>query len=82
VLAKGGNLLFVVPLSDNPRVEFNAHRIYSYKMVLDMFPDLDLKEFAVIPDKEGQGGLIRNAKPDMCSGQHYACGCFHFEKAR
>ena len=80
VLANEGTLLFVVPVSDNPRIEFNAHRVYSYKMVIDMFAELHLEEFALIPDKKEQGGLIRYAKPEMCSGQSYACGCFHFVK--
>jgi hypothetical protein len=39
VVAQGGSLLFVVPVG-KPQIQFNAHRIYSYKMVLDMFPEL------------------------------------------
>lgn len=77
VLAKGGHLLFVVPVSGNPRIEFNAHRVYSYEMVLNMFKELSLKEFALIPDN---GVLKRNADPNMCRKQDYACGCFHFVK--
>jgi hypothetical protein len=56
VLAPGGNLLFVVPVG-RPRVCFNAHRVYAYEMVLDGFPDLDLVEFALIPDIASDGHL-------------------------
>src|SRR4029079_19803272 len=34
VLARGGNLLFVVP-TGRPRVVFNAHRIYSFDQIRD-----------------------------------------------
>lgn len=77
VLAKNGHLLFVVPISSNPRIEFNAHRIYSYKMVLEMFRDLNQAEFCLIPDS---GEIIRYAKEEDCENQRYACGCFHFIK--
>ena len=77
VLAKNGHLLFVVPISSDPRIEFNAHRIYSYKMVLEMFHDLNLEEFYLIPDS---GKTIRYAKAEDCNNQKYACGCFHFIK--
>ena len=32
VVTKGGSLLFVVPVG-KPRIQFNAHRIYSYKKI-------------------------------------------------
>jgi SAM-dependent methyltransferase len=78
VLAPGGNLLFVVPVG-KPRICFNAHRIYSYEMIIDSFPQLTLKEFALIPD-DPNTGLIPNASPNLINSQTYACGCFGFEK--
>lgn len=77
VLAKNGHLLFVVPISSYPRIEFNAHRIYSYKMVLEMFESFNLKEFCLIPDS---GKIIRYAREKDCENQRHACGCFHFIK--
>lgn len=77
VLAQNGHLLFVVPISSNPRIEFNAHRVYSYEMVLQMFEGLDLAEFCLIPDS---GDMIRYALKENCKNQQYACGCFHFIK--
>jgi hypothetical protein len=79
VLARKGQLLFVVPVGQ-PRIQFNAHRIYSLQQVLDGFAHLKLKEFTLIPDDAAQGGLIRNAGHAMVDGQRYACGCFWFRK--
>jgi SAM-dependent methyltransferase len=77
VLAPGGSLLFVVPVG-TPRIMFNAHRIYGYEQVLDLFPGLTVAEFALIPEDGRDGGLIRDADPALVAGQRYGCGCFHF----
>ena len=76
VLAVGGSLLFVVPVG-RPRLQFNAHRIYSYDQVLAAFERLKLKEFTLIPD---QGDLVENAPPALVAGQSWGCGCFWFTK--
>ena len=76
VLKPGGQFLFVTPVG-KPRIEFNAHRIYSYEMVMDMWAPLQLKEFSVVDD---QNKFIENADPEMVKSQHYACGCFWFTK--
>lgn len=81
VISEGGTLLFVVPVG-KPRVMFNAHRIYSYEQIIGYFDGLSLVEFALIPDNEIDGGLVRNADPKMVEAQEYACGCFRFTKAR
>lgn len=80
VLALGGSLLFVVPIGGEPRIQFNAHRIYTYDQVLELFPNLELREFAFIPEYEEHGGLIRNADPTLVEQEKYACGCFWFKK--
>jgi SAM-dependent methyltransferase len=79
VLARGGTLLFVVPVG-RPRVQFNAHRIYGYEQVLEGFRGLRLVEFALIPDSAETGNLMRHADPSLVSEQRYACGCFRFER--
>lgn len=76
VLAKDGSLLFVVPVG-GPKIEFNAHRIYSYEQVTGYFKDLELKEFTLIADS---GDFIENAKLDLVKEQNYGCGCFWFVK--
>jgi hypothetical protein len=79
VLAVEGNLLFVVPLGQ-PKVMFNAHRVYSYDQIIEYFSGLELKEFALIPDRPENGGLVFNAPKDLIDKQNYGCGCFLFQK--
>jgi SAM-dependent methyltransferase len=76
VLANGGSLLFVVPVG-KPKIEFNAHRIYSYEQIEEYFKDLKIKEFTLITDNKD---FIENAKPELVSEQKYGCGCFWFIK--
>jgi len=76
VLKENGDLLFVTPVG-KPKIEFNAHRIYSYEQIFEYFSPLKLKEFSLIPDK---GGIIINADPVLVKEQNYGCGCFWFKK--
>ena len=76
VLAPGGSLLFVVPVGKQ-KIEYNAHRIYSYEMIREYFKELALKEFSLIDDA---GYFMVNANSDAVKDQKYACGCFWFVK--
>lgn len=76
VTKKGGNILFVTPVGKK-KIEFNAHRIYSYELVMQLFKGCVLKEFSLVPDA---GGLIENADPKLVIEQQYGCGCFWFIK--
>jgi len=76
VLSKNGSLLFVTPVG-KPRIQFNAHRIYSYEMIMEMFEGLNLMEFSLVTDS---GDFIENANPDIVKEQKYGCGCFWFKK--
>jgi hypothetical protein len=80
VVKIGGNLLFVVPIG-NPRIEFNAHRIYAYDTIIKNFGGLVLKEFSMIPDDFENTGYITNPPMEMINKQHWGCGCFWFTKA-
>ena len=77
VLAQGGSLLFVVPVGYPVRIEYNAHRVYSFEMIREYFKELSLKEFALIDDA---GKFIENADPETVKAQRYGCGCFWFVK--
>lgn len=72
----GGNILFVTPVGKQ-RIEFNAHRIYSYQSVIDLFHQCRLEEFSLIPDA---GGIVEHADPALVAQQEYGCGCFWFKK--
>ena len=77
VLKPGGDLLFVTPVG-NPKIEFNAHRIYSYEQIIAYFSPLSLFEFSLITD---DGSMITNADPNLVKQQQYGCGCFWFKKS-
>ena len=71
-----GDLLFVTPVGQ-PRVEYNAHRVYSFEQITSYFAPFQLIEFSLIPD---EGGIIQNADPSLVATQNYGCGCFWFKK--
>jgi SAM-dependent methyltransferase len=76
VLKKEGSLLFVAPVG-KPKIEFNAHRIYSYEQISEYFKELELKEFSLITDN---GNYIEKADKNLVKDQKYGCGCFWFIK--
>lgn len=79
VLAPKGDLLFVVPIGQ-PKIVFNAHRIYGYDQIVELFAGFELVEFALVPDDSSKSGLIRNSTKEMADKQAYGCGCFWFRK--
>lgn len=78
VLVVNGSLLFVVPMGKISKIEFNAHRIYTFKQIKEYFSDLELREFSLIPEKHGS--IIYNATENDVDKERYACGCFWFIK--
>jgi SAM-dependent methyltransferase len=76
VLAPGGQLLFAVPVG-RPRTCFNAHRIFDPYAVLEMFPELELVEFAGVDDVNS---FRRERSLDELVGANYACGMFRLAR--
>lgn len=83
VVAPDGSLLLVLPVG-RPRVQFNAHRIYSHQQILEQFPVAawELREFALIPEKSASGGLLLAVSPEEVEQEVYACGCYWFQKRK
>jgi SAM-dependent methyltransferase len=79
VLARGGSLLFAVPVG-RPKIIFNAHRIYSYRQIAQGFPGLKLQKFSLIPDNALEAGMTEEATEEQANQQNYGCGCFWFKK--
>jgi len=77
VVAKNGQLLFVVPIGKESRIQFNAHRIYTYQSIINAFHELSLVTFSLITDS---GDFIDNADKRMADDQKYGCGCFCFKR--
>ena len=79
VVAPGGNLLFVVP-TGQPKIEFNAHRIYGYRQVIAAFAGFALRQFALVTDRAADGDFVIDADPALADQQRYGCGCYWFTK--
>ena len=79
VMKKNGNLLFVVPIG-LPKIQFNAHRIYSHEQILNYFKDFQIIEFALISDDPEVNGIIINPSNSILKKQKYGCGCYWLRK--
>lgn len=79
VLAPDGRLIVAFPVG-RPRIQYNAHRIYSHEQVLELFSGLRLIEYALIPDGRAEDGLIQNPSSELIMEQSYGCGCYVFSK--
>lgn len=77
VITKNGHLLFVVPIG-RPKIIFNAHRIYTYEMIINYFKNFKLVEFSLISGIENK--IIINASKNQSDLEDYGCGCFWFQK--
>jgi SAM-dependent methyltransferase len=73
VLAPGGELLIVQPMNETPRLNFNAHRVLSFKMVHNLFDGLNCAEFTALAD-----GQVFVQPKDLPKGEY--TGCFVFTK--
>ncbi len=80
VLAIDGNLLFAVPLANEPKIRFNSERIYSHEQIMEYFSGLKLIEFSIIADFPDNYKIITNPSPALLKKQQYACGCYWFKK--
>ena len=77
VVKPEGRLFVVVPMGDISRIQYNAHRIYSYNIFISYFDNFIINKFSFITDS---GEFIEFASPDDISGQKYGCGCFELQK--
>lgn len=76
VLAVGGNLYLSTPIGKE-RVEFNAHRVHSYKTILQFFNELKLINFSHVDDSGNYG---ENSSPEISESFNYGVGLYHFRR--
>lgn len=76
VVKINGHLLLVTPVG-SPRILFNAHRIYSFELINDLFFNFQLKDFSLIDDS---GIFHQSTNPEMIKTLSYGCGCFWYQK--
>ena len=80
VLATGGRMYVSVPIGE-PKIQFNGQRVFSVQEIVDMFGELELKEFSIV-DTDGRYkenvdreiGLIEG------TGQDFGLGLFVFSR--
>ncbi len=70
VLARGGDLYVTVPVAQESRVEFNAHRTFTREHVLALFPGLVLAEERYVYGREWGESYL--------PGRGFGTGLFHF----
>ena len=78
IVAKNGYLYIVLPVAGVNKVHFNAHRVYTYRTIMDLFSGFTLKSSAVLCDRTGV--FICDAPESYFNTQNYGCGCFEFCK--
>jgi len=79
VCAVGGSVLFVVPVG-KPKICYNAHRIYTPRMIADYFAPLVLREFAFIGNSFADGPITKMSIDQESIHLKDGCGCFWFQK--
>ena len=77
VLAKGGQLLFSMPVG-RERVCFNAHRVWHPEKPVKMFSELRLVEFKAVDDA---GEFRQEVVPSDFERADFSCGLYRFIKA-
>jgi len=81
VLKSGGDLLFVVPVGGDAKIMYNAHRIYTFDLVIGMFSGYKLMDFSLVSDADGHvNDFISPASKKDADNCMYGCGCFWFQK--
>jgi hypothetical protein len=82
VLQKGGHLYLGVPIGQENKLIFNAHRIFKPSTVVHLFSDLKLIQFATVRSDnlfwdEVEVSSIKEIEKEI---PEYSCGLFEFVK--
>lgn len=77
VAASDGRVYFSVPIG-RERVEFNAHRVFDPRTIIEAFSALELIDFAAVDDA---GDLVSDADPADFTACDYSCGLFEFGRS-
>ncbi len=77
ILDIGGKLYISFPISDKPRIEFNAHRVFHPNDIFrwDGCEKLELVRFDYVNDG---GMLVKNSNPNDIKNIRYGCGIYTF----
>lgn len=76
LVAPGGRLYLSVPVG-RERICFNAHRVFSALTIVNLLPELRLREFSLVDDA---GRLVEHQSLSVSEGLEYGCGLFILER--
>jgi uncharacterized protein DUF268 len=76
VIAAGGIVVYSLPMGNKDRLEFNAHRQFSYERARSLFPQWDLIDSCLLTPE------IRELRPELLCDAKDAVGCFCLRKPR
>jgi len=82
ILQESGVFYFSVPIG-RQRIEFNAHRVFSIKYLLEMFEDkFDIIDFSFVDDKGdlNEHITLNDELIETDCACHYGCGIFELRK--
>ncbi|WFS09106.1 DUF268 domain-containing protein [Methylobacterium sp. 391_Methyba4] len=83
LLSDGGTFYFSVPIG-RQRIEFNAHRIFSLKAIIELYEThrFQLREFSYVDDRGGMNYDVKLTNLDISRslGLDYGCGLFELVK--
>lgn len=75
VTKPGGNIFISVPVMGKPQIQYNAHRVYTANMIIELFDKCTLKEFSKLNSKNIPIFDMEEIEPD-----HFSEGLFWFIK--
>lgn len=78
-IKQGGHLYLSLPIGKE-RVEFNAHRVFYAKTIIESFFSMELKEFSCTADGQIEYDVGINAYDEDLHHGDYRYGLFHFIK--
>ncbi len=77
VVKPNGSLFVVVPVGE-PKIVFNAHRIYDPVEFVKLFEGFRLADFSLVKDNND---FIEGIDPVQAKEEKYGCGCYWFIKS-
>lgn len=84
MLKPGGSFYFSAPIGEQ-RIEFNAHRVFSIKYLLELFKGIyRVESFSYVNDKGAlfTGAPLNSQAVENNYSCHYGCGIFEMTKLR
>lgn len=83
ILKPGGRFYFSAPIGRVQRIEFNAHRVFSLRYLIELFEsDFEVESISCVDDNGDFYPRVSPTKSEVETsyGYHYGCGIFELKK--